>query len=202
MANIQNMKPVDTSLFKSTTARLLYGFAVDTLQTSAIPVTPLKLKAAIIDTSLGQLSVALGELSDSATIRGVTNEVLERLKAATSPAAKAAYPKLSTDFQAAAESSKTLEAKEADLRKRFASERAKASQTLSAALKENDGNKLAEAQTLLSTFKTQLADIIKAHIRNNALLSRIYTDARDAVPDKTNLPSLPPIPGSEAPQLR
>ncbi|HSW69462.1 MAG TPA: hypothetical protein VLI69_04825 [Gammaproteobacteria bacterium] len=209
--DLSAVKPVDTSKLKSTTARLLVGFMEGYLEIPSMPLNPATARSTIVYTELGQLSEKLFSMSDDVSIRAVTTEILDKLKAATAPAAKASYEALNREAEPALKHHEELDENEKTFKKTLEEDREKTFAALKnlliAVASSKTPEEEAHSQEILSQLEsaektsknltTAFEKIMKARSNSNMQLRVISQRAYDALPSKVGvLPPPAPTPGT------
>jgi len=117
---------VDPSEFKSTTTRLLVAFTQNLCGAPELSSNnPALISATIISTTFAQSSEKLISLGESFEIQAVTKEILDKIKAVPTPAAKAVYEMHAPNAEAALKHSAELEQSEIQFKKTLTEERDK-----------------------------------------------------------------------------
>ncbi len=202
------IKMVDTSKLKSTTTRLLVSFAQSSFGVPNLSVdSPTLKRSTILYAEFGQLSEKLFSAGDNDSIRGITREILDKLKASTAPAAKTAYEALNREAEPALKHSEELDQGETVFKNNLTEDREKTFEILGKILttvasasnreeKEHSQeilNQLVTAEKTYENLNNAYEKLQKARITSNMQLGIFSQRGYDALPTKVGVAPPPPI---------
>ncbi len=203
--DLATIQPIEASGL-STTARLLVSFVKTYFGVPDKPYDSVLARSTSIYVEFGQLFEKLDAYNDEANTRGVTRDIFEKLKNATTPSAKTSYDNLRTDAEEALSQSENLEKRKELFRQKCGEDWDKAFEILESVLtmvtstkdpkeKAEMLNQLIMAEKMRQSVKVEMEALQKASLVSESQLRKVANSAYAALPskDKTTV-SAPPSP--------